>query len=290
VALVRCSTIAELRAILDRRRAAGARVGLVPTMGALHAGHASLIERAATGNEVVVTTVFVNPLQFAPTEDLEKYPRTLDDDAALAQAAGATHLFAPSVAEMYPFGPADVWTNVSVRTITDTLDGVHRPGHFDGVATVVAKLFAIAGTCRAYFGEKDFQQLAVIRRMALDLSFPVEVIGCPTVREANGLAMSSRNRYLTDEERARASVIVAALRAGAEAVEYDGVREAATVRARMRAVLGAEPVIASVDYAEVVDAATLQVPETLAGELRLLIAARVGAARLIDNLGAVVPT
>jgi pantoate--beta-alanine ligase len=281
--LGRAETIAALRASLDPSRAPGARVGLVPTMGALHDGHASLIRAAAAENDVVVTTVFVNPLQFAPTDDLAAYPRDLERDAQIAQAAGATLLFTPAVAEMYPFGADRVLTTVSVREITGVLDGLHRPGHFDGVATVVAKLFAIAGPCRAYFGEKDFQQLAVVRRMVADLSFPVEVIGCPIVREPHGLAMSSRNAYLSADQRRCAGVLYRSLVAGREAV-LDGERDAAAVRTRMAAVLREEPA-AVVDYAAVVDGATLQDLDVVAGEVRLLVAARVGPARLIDNLG-----
>lgn len=283
--LERLHTVAGLRARLDEARRNGLRVGLVPTMGALHVGHRSLVESAAADNDVVVTTVFVNPLQFAPTDDLAAYPRDLDGDCALAEGAGASVVFAPTVEEMYPDGPGPgVLTNVHVAGITDVLDGVARPGHFDGVATVVSKLFNIAGPCRAYFGEKDFQQLAVVRRMAYDLSFPVEVIGCPTVREPDGLALSSRNRYLTPEQRAGAPVIHRALQAGREAIE-GGATHATDVEATMLALLHAEPVVDSVDYAAVVDAATLRTPDPLQGTLRLLIAARVGRARLIDNIG-----
>src|SRR5205823_4752076 len=190
-------------------RAQGQRVGLVPTMGYLHAGHASLIEAAARDNDVVAVTVFVNPLQFGPTEDLAAYPRDLERDTKLAEQAGASVVFAPSVEEMYPTG--EPLTTVAVRQVSEPLEGRFRPTHFAGVATVVAKLFALAGPCRAYFGEKDYQQLAVIRRMSADLSFPVEVVGCPTVRDPDGLAKSSRNAYLTTEERAVAPTLHRAL-------------------------------------------------------------------------------
>ena len=285
--LGRVATVEALRSALDPARAAGGSVGLVPTMGALHEGHASLIRAAASANDIVVTTVFVNPLQFAPTDDLAAYPRDLERDAAIAEAAGATHLFAPTVEEMYPFGAAHLLTNVSVRAITEVLDGLHRPGHFDGVATVVAKLFAIAGPCRAYFGEKDFQQLAVVRRMAVDLSFPVHVVGCPIVREPHGLAMSSRNTYLTSDQRERAGVLHRALVAGRDAV-LAGEQHSDAVRAQMIAVLATEPE-AIVDYAAVVDSATLQDLDVLRGDVRLLVAARVGPTRLIDNLGVTIP-
>ena len=289
--LDRLHRIDELRARLEAERRSGRRIGLVPTMGALHAGHASLIEAAATRSDMVVTTVFVNPLQFAPTDDLAAYPRDLDGDAELAAASGASIVFAPSVEEMYPFGagPGAVLTSVHVAAITDVLDGLARPGHFDGVATVVSKLFNIVGPCTAFFGEKDFQQLAVIRRMVHDLSVPVDVVGCPTVREPDGLALSSRNRYLTAEQRAGAPVIHRALQAGREAIERGDRSDAHSVEMLMTALLRSEPVIESVDYATVVDALTLRNPSPLAGELRLLIAARVGRARLIDNVGATVP-
>jgi pantoate--beta-alanine ligase len=273
--------IAELSSALDDERRAGRTVGLVPTMGALHDGHASLVERAAAECDVVAVTVFVNPLQFGEAEDLDAYPRTLEADVKLAEQAGASIVLAPSVAEMYGDGAA---TTVSLsHGLTRALEGASRPGHFDGVATVVAKLFAMTGTCRAYFGEKDYQQLAVVRRMARDLSFPVEVVGCPTVRADDGLALSSRNAYLSDAERTAAPVLHRALLAGAAAIEA-GERDAAAVRAVMDAVLATEALV-SPDYAAVVDAATLGTPDPLSGELRLLVAARLPSARLIDNLG-----
>jgi pantoate--beta-alanine ligase len=283
--LARFTTIAGLRFHLDARRVGGASIGLVPTMGALHDGHASLIARAAEDNDEVITTIFVNPLQFGANEDLAKYPRDLDADAAIAKAAGATILFAPTVEEMYPFGPTNVLTSVSVRALSDVLDGVSRPGHFDGVATVVAKLFAIAGTCTAYFGEKDYQQLAVIRRMTIDLSFPVTIVGCPTVRELNGLAMSSRNRYLTAEERAGASIIYEALQVGVDEVAKGST--GTVVEELMAATLASSDVIKSVDYVACVDALTLQTVDLISSNVRLLIAARVGTARLIDNCAAI---
>jgi pantoate--beta-alanine ligase len=278
--------ILALRTLLETRRASGGRVGLVPTMGALHDGHASLIERAVDdGNDEVVLTIFVNPLQFAPHEDLDAYPRTWESDLSIAKRCGATVVFAPAVEEMYPGGREAVRTTVHVTGITERLEGASRPAFFDGVATVVAKLFAIAGPCRAYFGEKDFQQLAVVRRMALDLSLPVEVVGCPTVREPHGLARSSRNVYLSDEQRENAGVLHRALLAGAEAVS-SGERNADVVRAVMAAIVATESSV-TLDYAEVLDAASFDVPEPLHGALRLLVAARVGPARLIDNLGVI---
>lgn len=275
---------ADLRHELDGARCAGRSVGLVPTMGALHDGHLSLVDRAAGECDPVAVTVFVNPLQFGPGEDLAAYPRDLDRDVAMAAAAGASLVFAPPVEEMYP-GP--VLTTVSVAGLTAPMEGAARPGHFDGVATVVAKLFAMAGPCRAYFGEKDFQQLVVVRRMAADLSFPVEVVGCPTVRAPDGLALSSRNAYLSAEERDAAPVLHRALQAGAAAV-LAGETDPGAVRDLVAAVVEAEPLVA-LDYAEAVDAASLRTPPALAGELRLLVAARLGRARLIDNVGVVVP-
>jgi pantoate--beta-alanine ligase len=277
------TTIAEVRAHLDGRRAAGATVGFVPTMGYLHDGHASLMRAARADHDVVVTSIFVNPLQFAADEDLDAYPRDLSGDTELAEANGCDLLFAPSTAEMYP---TPVLTTVSVREVSAPLEGRARPTHFDGVATVVAKLFSIVGPCTAYFGEKDFQQLAVVRRMASDLSMPVAVVGCPTVREPDGLAMSSRNAYLSAEERAAAPVLYRALQAGVAAIGR-GVVDPAEVRTEMTALIAGEP-LAQLDYAEVVDAATFEVPDPLRGVVRLLVAARFGGARLIDNVGATV--
>ena len=272
--------IADLTAWAEDERRGGRVVGLVPTMGALHDGHAALLRAAAASCDVVALTVFVNPLQFAPGEDLAAYPRTLDADVAVAARAGATVVFAPSVEEMFP---VEVATTVHVAGLTEVLEGRARPAHFDGVATVVAKLFALVGACRAHFGEKDFQQLAVVRRMAKDLSFPVEVVGCPTVRASDGLALSSRNAYLTPAERAAAPVLLRALRAGASAVAA-GERDPAAVVELVRSIIEAEP-LADVDAVDVVDAATLRTPQLLEGDLRLLVAARFGRARLIDNVG-----
>jgi pantoate--beta-alanine ligase len=276
-------TIAEVRAHLDAARAAGSTVGFVPTMGYLHDGHGSLLRRAREDSDVVIVSIFVNPLQFAPNEDLDAYPRDLSGDTALAEANGTDLVFAPSTAEMYPQA---VLTTVTVREVSAPLEGRTRPTHFDGVATVVAKLFSIVGPCSAYFGEKDFQQLAVVRRLVADLSLPVDVVGCGTVREPDGLAMSSRNAYLSPEERAAAPVVHRALQAGLAVIE-GGSRDPAEVRAAMAGLIDAEP-LADLDYAEVVDAATFSTPDPLDGTLRLLVAARFGGARLIDNVGATV--
>jgi pantoate--beta-alanine ligase len=275
------TTIAAFRGALEGARQQGARVGLVPTMGFLHEGHRTLLETAVAHDDVAALTIFVNPLQFAPTEDLATYPRDLERDLAMANAAGVAHVLHPSVTEMYP---TPIVTAVTVAGVSEPLEGRWRPTHFSGVATVVAKLFAIAGPCRAYFGEKDYQQLAVVRTMAGDLSLPVEVVGCPTVREPDGLALSSRNVNLTANERAAAPVLHRALQAGRAAIE-GGARDGESVRKVMWGVIESEP-LAAFDYAEVVDAHSLQVPKTLSGELRLLGAIRFSRVRLIDNIGA----
>ena len=278
------TSIGEVRALLERARVEGRTVGLVPTMGYLHDGHVSLMAQARAEVDLVVVSIFVNPLQFGAGEDLASYPRDLPADTSRARAAGVDVLFVPEQAEMYPEPPL---TSVVVPELAKTMEGASRPTHFAGVATVVAKLFAIVGPCRAYFGEKDFQQQRIVTRMAADLSFPVDVVGCPIVREADGLALSSRNVYLTPDERAAAPVLHRALEAGAAAVS-GGVRDPAEVRALMAGMVSAEP-LADLDYAEVVDANSLLRTDILAGEIRLLIAGRFGRPRLLDNLGMLVP-
>ena len=272
--------VSELRTVLDAARREGGSVGLVPTMGYLHEGHQSLVARSVSENDLTAVSIFVNPLQFAEGEDYGTYPRDMERDREMCATAGAGLIFAPSVEEVYPQTPV---TAVTVKGLNAVLEGQFRPTHFDGVTTVVAKLFAMLGPGRAYFGEKDYQQLAIIRRMTVDLSLPVEVVGCPTFREPDGLAMSSRNVYLTDEERPAATVLWRSLQAGRDAV-LDGSRDPGEVEAVMDAVLATEPRV-SPDYVAVVDAATLERPDVLAGELRLLVAARLGRARLIDNIG-----
>jgi pantoate--beta-alanine ligase len=274
---------AGFRKRLDEVRAAGLTVGLVPTMGALHDGHASLVRRAAAECDVVAVTVFVNPLQFDRPDDLDAYPRTLDADVAIAADAGASVVFAPSMHEMYGDGAA---ARVHVEGLADRLEGAARPGHFDGVATVVTKLFALAGPCRAYFGEKDFQQVAVVRRLVADLDLPIDVIPCATVRAADGLALSSRNALLTPEQRQIAPALPRALRMGALLVA-GGERDADTVRAAVVAELEREPAL-RIDRVDVVDAATLAPPTASTTEWRILAAAFCGTTRLIDNVGAAV--
>ena len=277
---------AAWRESLDACRAKGQRVGLVPTMGALHPGHMSLIRRAAADCDVVAVTDYVNPLQFGPAEDLAAYPRDIERDCELAAKAGGDLLFAPTTGELWAHPPT---TSVRVEGLTETLEGRSRPGHFDGVATIVAKLFSLSGACWAYFGEKDFQQLAVVRRLVSDLSLPVEVIGCPIVRDTDGLALSSRNAYLTPDERDAAPHLFYALLAGKRAVEDDGRRDPAQVSAVMAESLGGQPLF-DLDYADVVDPDDLSRPARITGGVRLLIAARIGAARLIDNLPANPPS
>jgi pantoate--beta-alanine ligase len=280
-------TAAACTDLLNAARATGRRVGLVPTMGALHEGHLSLIARARAECDTVAVSIFVNPLQFGDPDDIDRYPRTLERDLFVCAEAGADVVFVPAVPEMYPSWPEPPATMVSVRGVSDRWEGASRPGHFDGVATVVAKLFAVAGPCRAYFGLKDFQQLAVVRTMAADLSLPVEVVGCPIVREPDGLALSSRNVRLSADERAAATVLSRALAAGRAAVAA-GECSGAEVARVMRQVVSTEEELVHLDYAVAVDAATLLEVSELhdPATVRLLIAARVGPVRLIDNSAA----
>ena len=270
----------EFRKATSSARSAGKRLGLVPTMGALHDGHLSLFGAAASTCDVVAASIFVNPLQFASEEDLARYPSSFERDVSTAEQAGVELLFAPSVTEMYPGGPP--LTMVVPGPLASRLEGASRPGHFAGVATVVTKLLSLAGPCVAFFGEKDFQQLVVVRRLVEDLDLPAEIVGCPTVREHDGLACSSRNRRLRPEERRAAAVLFRALGAGRAAIE-SGAPGPVEVEAAMIAAVAAEP-RANLDYAVVVDPVTFAAPASLAGELRLLVAAVVGRVRLIDNL------
>jgi pantoate--beta-alanine ligase len=273
--------IDEMRAWCDDARRRDATVALVPTMGYFHEGHRSLMRAARAANDVVVVSVFVNPLQFGPAEDLDAYPRDLDGDAAIARAEGVDVLFVPSVAEMYPRPPL---TNVHVDGLTRGLCGASRPTHFDGVATVVTKLFSIVGPSRAYLGRKDAQQLAVVRRMTDDLNLPVEVVGCPLVREPDGVAMSSRNAYLSDDERTAAVVLVRALEHAADAVRA-GERDAAVLRRTIASEVDAER-LATLDYVDVVDGLELSPVDRLEDgrDVLVALAARLGKTRLIDNM------
>ena len=274
------TTVAEVRARVREWRAAGLRVALVPTMGNLHAGHLSLLAAARFRADRVITSVFVNPLQFGPAEDFAAYPRTLDDDKGLLAEAHCDLLFAPTVEQVYPDGSAQA-TLITVRGLATVLCGQFRPGHFDGVATVVAKLFNIVAPDVAVFGEKDFQQFIIIRRMTRDLMLPVEIIGAPTVRATDGLALSSRNRYLSTEERAIAPAIHRALQAAVKRLD-EGDRNFLGIESagwQALAVAGLRP-----DYFAVRDAEDLQPPRPGSPELVVLTAARLARTRLIDNL------
>lgn len=269
-------TIEEVRRL---RRSLPGSWGLVPTMGYLHAGHLSLVQRARAENDRVAVSIFVNPTQFGPNEDLATYPRDLPRDLELLRAADVDLVWAPSVDEMYPPG---FQTYVTVEEVTRVLEGAARPVHFRGVATVVAKLFLVCQPDRAYFGQKDAQQVVVIQQMVRDLGFPVQIVVCPTVREPDGLALSSRNVYLTPEQRQAAPVLYRALRAAQEAWqrgEHDGER----LRAIMRAVLSEEP-LAQTEYVSAADLCTLQELGDASQGVLLSLAVRIGRTRLIDNI------
>jgi pantoate--beta-alanine ligase len=272
--------IEALREQVRNWRLDGERVGLVPTMGSLHDGHLSLLIAARQHAERVIASVFVNPLQFGPGEDFERYPRAPEEDQQLLQKAGCDMLFLPAISEIYPDGGRSA-TRITVESLSGILCGRFRPGHFDGVATVVAKLFGIVQPDVAVFGEKDYQQLAVIRRMTADLDIPVKIVGAATVRAPDGLAMSSRNRYLSPAEREQAPRIYAALRAAAERIEK-GERDYAKLSAWGTAQLQSAGM--TVDYFEVREATSLAQPAANTRELVILAAARLGKARLIDNL------
>jgi len=276
---------AVVREELRRIRSGGGTVGFVPTMGALHGGHLSLVRAAREGCDCVAVSIFVNPTQFGDAFDLAAYPRDLEQDLSMCAATGVDFVFGPPVEEMYPEGSLD--TAVVPGSLAEVLEGPSRPGHFSAMATVVTKLLAIVGSCRAYFGEKDFQQLAVVRRLVADLDLPVEVVGCPTVREEDGVAMSSRNLRLGASERQAATALLRALLEGTGTVAR-GERAGATVARAMAAVLEAEPLVA-LDYAAVADPRSLQPVDDIDSEVRLLVAATVGPVRLIDNMAATPP-
>lgn len=276
--MIVAKTIGEVRSALFTSRQRGRRVGLVPTMGALHQGHLSLVRAARAKCDFVVVSIFVNPTQFGPQEDLSKYPRTLERDCALLEREGVELVFVPEVEEMYPAG-AVTW--VTVEGLSERLCGRSRPGHFRGVTTVVAKLFHIVQPDAAFFGQKDAAQAAIIRRMVRDLAVPVEIVVCPIVREADGLALSSRNVYLTAEQRTQALGLSRAL-GEVEAAFRGGERDAAKLAALGRAVVAAEPGV-RLDYFEIVDADDLEPVGEAAGAL-VAVAAWVGTTRLIDNV------
>lgn len=271
-------TIKEVREQVKEWKKQGLSVGLVPTMGYLHEGHKSLIDRAVAENDKVVVSVFVNPMQFGPTEDLESYPRDMERDAALCENAGAALVFHPEPSEMYE---DDFSSFVDMNTLTGGLCGKTRPIHFRGVCTVVAKLFNIVTPDRAYFGQKDAQQLAVIRHMVSDLSYGIEIVGCPIIREEDGLAKSSRNTYLNPDERKAALILSQSLKEGKKLVEA-GEKDASKIKKVITDKINTEP-LAKIDYVEVVDWKTLEPVETIDGTILTAIAVYIGKTRLIDN-------
>ncbi|KOF56741.1 MULTISPECIES: pantoate--beta-alanine ligase [Clostridium] len=271
-------TIKEVRENIKEWKKQGLTIGLVPTMGYLHEGHKSLIERAAKENDRVVVSDFVNPIQFGPKEDLAVYPKDLKRDEAVCVAGGTSLLFNPEPSEMY-FKDAETYVNVD--KITEVLCGARRPGHFRGVCTVVSKLFNIVKPDRAYFGEKDAQQLAVIKRMVRDLNFDIEIVGCPIVREADGLAKSSRNTYLTDEERSAAVVLSLSLKKARVALE-NGERNADKLIEIIKCEIEKEP-LSKIDYVEIVDSENLKKVSVINKSVLIAIAVYVGKTRLIDN-------
>ena len=270
------TTVLETRQLVKEWKKEGKSIGLVPTMGFLHEGHASLIARARKENDIVVVSDFVNPTQFGPNEDLEAYPRDFERDSALCESLGADLIFHPEPEEMYH----DPCAFVSIDTLSETLCGKTRPIHFKGVCTVVSKLFHIVAPDRAYFGQKDAQQLAIIKKMVLDLNFDLEVIGCPIVREEDGLAKSSRNTYLSQEERKAALCLSKAVKKGQELIQAGCSAEA--VLSPMRAIIEAEP-LAKIDYVSMVDALTMQPVENVEKDVLVAMAVYIGKTRLIDN-------
>ncbi len=270
--------IDEVRAQVKEWKKQGLSVALVPTMGYLHEGHKSLMERARKENDKVVVSIFVNPMQFGPNEDLESYPRDLDRDSKICEAAGVDLIFHPEVEEMY--GP-DFHAYVDMHTLPEKLCGASRPVHFRGVQTVVSKLFHIIPADRAYFGQKDAQQLAIIRRMVMDLNFDIEIIGCPIIREEDGLAKSSRNTYLSEEERKQAVILNQSLEAAMDAINA-GEKDAAKVKQIIIDKLHTCP-LAKIDYVEVVSFDTIQPIEKVEGAVLIAIAVYIGTTRLIDN-------
>jgi pantoate--beta-alanine ligase len=274
------TTVNEVRELVSKARSEGKSIGLVPTMGALHRGHCSLVEKAVSECGYVVVSIFVNPTQFGPNEDLDAYPRTLEADGELCRKAGAALIFAPSASEMYP-ERLTTWVVVE-GPLTETLCGASRPGHFRGVTTVCAKLFNIVRPDRAYFGRKDAQQLAVIRTMVRNLNMPLEIVPCETVREESGLAMSSRNEYLSPEQRSEAVVLNKALKACKAAFD-SGEKNTGTLKTLMREILGGCSE-GKIDYAEIVDALTFERIDTIERPALAALAVRIGPARLIDNI------
>ena len=271
-------TIEEVRNITSQWRAEGMSVGLVPTMGFLHEGHKSLIDRAVSENDRVVVSDFVNPTQFGPSEDLEAYPRDINRDAELCEKAGAALIFNPEPSEMY-YDDCEAYVNIN--SLSDELCGKSRPIHFKGVCTVVSKLFNIVKPDRAYFGQKDAQQLAIIKRMVRDLNFDVQIVGCPIIREADGLAKSSRNTYLGSEERKAALILSKAVKLG-EDMAKSGENDAEKIVSKMKELINTEP-MARIDYVEAVDAISIQPVKKMDGAVLVAMAVYIGKTRLIDN-------
>jgi pantoate--beta-alanine ligase len=273
------TTIESVRSLVKAARERGRKIGLVPTMGALHVGHVSLIEAAVNNGDFVIVSIFVNPTQFGPGEDYEKYPRPLEADLAICRKASVDVVFAPMPKEMYP---AENLTWVTVEKLTEPLCGRSRPGHFRGVTTVCAKLFNIVEPDAAYFGQKDGQQAIVIQRMVADLNMPLRIVVCPTVREPNGLAVSSRNQYLNDRQKQDAAVIYASLQECRRMIDA-GVSDAGQIVGRMRGMLEQVALI-KIEYVSIVDAETLEDVQAVGGRVLVAVAVRIGPARLIDNI------
>jgi pantoate--beta-alanine ligase len=270
--------IAQMKQYVAQAHKNGQTVGFVPTMGALHAGHASLMKVAAAACDFVVVSIFVNPTQFGPSEDFERYPRPIEKDLALCEKYGVDVVFTPATNEMYP-RPQTAWVNV--EKLTEPLCGRSRPGHFRGVTTVCTKLFNVVQCDRAFFGQKDAQQVAVIKRMVADLNMPLEIVVCPTVREPDGLAMSSRNQYLSPQHRKDATIIYKAIQKGRDMILGDST-DASPIIGEMNAILAQVPALQS-EYVSIVDAETLEQIDPLKGRVLIAIAARIGSTRLIDN-------
>ena len=258
----------------------GRSLGFVPTMGALHNGHVSLVKRAKMENDITVASIFINPLQFGPAEDLDKYPRSIEEDIRKLREEDIDILFLPDNNLIYPQGFS---THIEVAGLSDKLCGKFRPGHFSGVATVVAKFFNLVSPTRAYFGQKDFQQTVIIKKMSKDLNFDTDIIVCPTIREHDGLAMSSRNIYLDMEQRSTACVLYQCLNKASESVK-SGITSGKEIREMMREVLSSERLISYIDYASVYDPETLEEVDEIAGEVLFAVAVRIGSTRLIDNI------
>lgn len=272
-------SIAEVRKILKERRGEGQSIGLVPTMGFLHEGHLSLIDKACQENNFVVVSIFINPIQFGPNEDYAQYPRDIENDYKLARKRGADIVFNPSVEEMYP---EEIKTSVEVADLTDNLCGLSRPGHFRGVTTVVTKLFNIIQPDRAYFGQKDAQQLAVIQKMVRDLNFAVEIRGCPIIREEDGLALSSRNVYLSKEERKAAVLLSQALFQARDIIEK-GEENSKSIKEFIISYIS-QDTRCNIDYVKIVDFTTLKDIEIIKGNVLIALAVKIGNTRLIDNI------